>query len=492
MRSEKLYDALTEVDDELLPTTALSEQKRGKKPRLRWVGAIAAVVALAIMLTLALRPNGTDEPTGYGGLSAYALETPVYPESAPYPDYSSLMSGGQVDNEALQAAYDAWYRVWQRRVDAGKRYAGNTLQSYLTAAIPAYLGGHDGENVSCSPLNLYLALAMLAETTDGETRSQILSLLGVEDMDRLRTVANSLFLANYSDDGATKSLLAGAIWLRDDMSYDAETVKRLAETYYCASFRGTMGSAEYDEALHGWLNEQTDNQLADQTGGLSFDPRTVLALTTTVDFAARWGVEFPPERTDNAVFHARNGDVDCRMMHRDDSGTYYWGEKFGATELWFKESGRMRVLLPDEGVTAESLLQDPEAISFLLSPQYGSWENSKNLIVRLSMPKFDVSSQLDLKQTLQKLGLTDVFDPNAADFTPLTEDEGVFLSEVKHGARVAVDEEGVTAAAYTFMMMDGAGAPPDEEIDFTLDRPFVFAIYGADNLPLFVGIVNQP
>ena len=152
--------------------------------------------------------------------------------------------------------------------------------------------------------------------------------------------------------------------------------------------------------------------------------------------------------------------------------------------MWF--------LLPDEGVSAEELLQDPEAISFLLSTQYGSWENNKNLIIHLSLPKFDISSQLSLDQTLQGLGLTDVFDADAADFSPLTDTKGIFLSEVRHGTRVAIDEQGVTASAYTIMPGAGAAMPPDEEIDFTLDRPFVFAIYGPDNLPLFVGIVNVP
>ena len=61
-----------------------------------------------------------------------------------------------------------------------------------------------------------------------------------------------------------------------------------------------------------------------------------------------------------------------------------------------------------------------------------------------------------------------------------------------HAARVAIDEEGVTAAAYTVMMEAGAAMPPDEEIDFTLDRPFVFAITSQDGLPLFIGIVNTP
>ena len=33
---------------------------------------------------------------------------------------------------------------------------------------------------------------------------------------------------------------------------------------------------------------------------------------------------------------------------------------------------------------------------------------------------------------------------------------------------------------------------PEEEVDFVLDRPFLFAITGVDNLPLFVGLVNRP
>ena len=82
---------------------------------------------------------------------------------------------------------------------------------------------------------------------------------------------------------------------------------------------------------------------------------------------------------------------------------------------------------------------------------------------------------------------------NGALYTQMIENaDGVFLSSAKHAVRVAIDEEGVTAAAYTVMMEAGAAEPPDEEIDFTLDRPFVFAITARSGLPLFVGIVNAP
>ena len=68
----------------------------------------------------------------------------------------------------------------------------------------------------------------------------------------------------------------------------------------------------------------------------------------------------------------------------------------------------------------------------------------------------------------------------------------IFLAKAQHDSRVAIDEEGVTAAAYTVMMTAGAGMPPEDEMDFVVDRPFLFVITNQDNLPLFVGIVNQP
>ena len=150
----------------------------------------------------------------------------------------------------------------------------------------------------------------------------------------------------------------------------------------------------------------------------------------------------------------------------------------------------MCFLLPDEGKTVDDLLEDSEVMDFILAN--GDWGNSKDLTVHQRIVKFDVSSQLNLSEGLQALGVTDVFDAAASDFSPLTGMDGLFLSQATHGARVAIDEEGCTAAAFTVMMACGAAEPPEEEIDFTLDRPFVFAITGEDGLPLFIGVVNQP
>lgn len=142
-------------------------------------------------------------------------------------------------------------------------------------------------------------------------------------------------------------------------------------------------------------------------------------------------------------------------------------------------------------MTPEALLSDGSAVDFFLSPESAE---SKYMTIDLSVPKFDVSADTDLSGALRALGVTDVFDAGKADFSPLTDKaDDIFLSQAKHSARVTIDEEGVVAAAYTVMVAcRSRPCPPDERVEFTLDRPFLFAVTGESGEILFAGIVNTP
>ena len=451
---------------------------------------LAAVLALSMNAcapSVESRPAAEEETSS----AAYSLAAPVYPEMAQYPDESAYWKkDGSFDDDGFSKVYDAWWE--DKRVRNNLQIPDpDGMQRFLRASMGAMLAQSDGQNLVYSPLNVYMALSMLCECTDGNSHTQILKLLGQNDLASVRAQASALWNASYCADGAVTSVLASSLWLRDGTDYVQSTLDMLAKTYYASTFSGEMGSDAYNKALQDWLNEQTGGLLEEQASGVSFDPDTILALATTIYYRAKWSEEFSESRTSEGTFHTETGDLTCDFMHRSDSDTYYWGEQFGAIELPLRESGCMKLLLPDEGVSPEELLQDEEAIRFLLGSE--EWENSKFLIVNLALPKFDVSSNLDLNASLQALGVTDVFSPADADFSSVIQDaDGVYLSRADHAARVAIDEEGVTAAAYTVMLEAGAAEPPDEEINFTLDRPFVFVITASSGLPLFVGIVNTP
>ncbi len=473
-KSEKIYDGITEVKDWLVEEARFHRFSDRKRRRKLAVAATAACLALALIVSSLL-------PGGPMVMPAYAIAVPEYPEMMQYP-------GG----DATYGAIEKWEKSLQKQNRTSDYEVG--LEPYFQSSIQQFLSDNGGENAAFSPLNVYMALAMLAETTGGQSRQQIMDLLGAESIEALRQQANDLWNDNYRDDGIMQRVLASSIWLNEDIEFNKKTLNTLAEDYYASSYQGKMGSESLNQALRDWLNEQTGGLLKNQIDGLNLDNDTVLALATTVYFKAKWtSGGFTQSLTDTGIFHGAQGDVKCQMMHASSNMNYYWGDKFTAVASSF-ESGEMRFILPDEGYTPEDLLTDPEALAFVLQEHTYQWENSRYLKVHRTVPKFDIEDQTDLIGGLKALGVTDVFDYFTADFSPVTDTPLLYLSKATHGVRVKIDERGCEAAAYTVMSADTAAAlPPQlEEIEFTLDRPFLFVITGEKGLPLFVGIVNQP
>lgn len=471
MNSKDLYDAIGGLDEKSLDT------KLSRRRTIRWSSAIAAVLVVAIGVGIFFGHQSS-------ALTVNALSMAQYPTMAPYPEESrSNRDQWEKRNDAWRASISAQYR------EPG--YADG-LAPFFARSMAVFLSDAKGENKICSPLNIYMALSMLAEITGGESRQEIFNVLGTESIEALRQQASDLWNAQYRNDNATFMILANSLWMNDGLSFRKDTLDTLAQSYYASAYAGTPGSQDMDAALRSWLSEQTGGLLEEQINNISLPPQTVIALVSALRYQAKWAVQFSERNTRPQVFHSPSGDVEVDFLHQDSDNTYYWGSQFGAVGLPMEnDGGTMWLLLPDQGVTPEQLLGDSEVQDFLV--QGSRWEQQKRLIVHFGMPKFDVSSQFDLGEGLKSMGIQQVFSPEAADFSPLLKDPApAYLSQCNHAVRVAVDEEGVTAASYVVMVMEGAAPPPTEEMDFQLDRPFFFVIQSPDGLPLFSGIVNQP
>lgn len=441
--------------------------RKSRKPLWITLGAAAACLGIAGGIVAMNRTIGVT-----AGAEA------LYPKMARYPNESSI---------TFDKDYDNWWSDRRAQLDQPEGYA-DSLWDFYGKSTREFLSA--SQNSAYSPVNLYMALTVLADTCDGESRSQILDLLGADSVESLRTQAGQVWNANYCDDGALTSVLANSVWLSEDISFNSDTLSRLAKDHYASAFTGKFGTEKMNSAIRDWLNEQTGGFLKDAVGEVAPDASTMFALYSTVYFKARWDSEFNKSLNTTDIFHAPGGDVEREFMHSTLTyGPYYYGEDFSAVYLNFKTGCGMWLILPDEDKDIGAVLDSGEYLQMIQSQ--GEYSNSSSVQVELAVPKFDVSSTIDLKDGLAEMGVTDVFSFDKADFSPMCSDD-LAVGRASQSARVQIDEEGCTAASFVEIAVCGAAMPPEEIVQMTFDRPFMFVISGMDGQPLFTGTVCEP
>ena len=343
-----------------------------------------------------------------------------------------------------------------------------------------------GKNAVYSPVSLYMALGMLTELAEGQTREQVTELLGVSDNESLRQWTQSLWRQLYHDEEDSALWLGNAAFLNENMTFHKEPLDILAENYYAPSYRVPMGASAADKAIAAWLDQQTNDLLTEDTEEIKTERSDLLRLYNTIYYKAAWWFRFFEGRTEKDIFTAADGaEQETDFMHISTGGSpAARGEGYRCASLGFKDGGEMTFYLPDEGVTVEELLRRGNFLSDVLAvPEHV-------VQINWSVPKFDLHASLELNDALRALGVTDAFDGSRADFSPLT-DDGAVVRSVNQAVRVKIDEEGIEAAAYT--EIDAPSDAVDErtlpEEEMNLNRPFLFAIW-KDGVPLFVGAVQ--
>ena len=442
--NQKVHDAMDYISDTYL-ADAVAPKKR---PRYRWLGAVAAVLAIALVcaaVSPALRPQNPDTPT-YPYINYGLVAAPVY-----------LSSGGS-SNIYTEEAKDA-----------------------LSRLADGILRNADGENAVCSPLNTYMALSMLAEISGGSSRQQILAALNQSDPAALRSFAKRLWQNHYKN-RACKSILANSLWLSNGTAFHQETADLLAQDYFASVYRGDLSSANMQKAYRDWVNKETGGLLKNQADDIQIPPQTVLLLASTIYYQANWDEKFHEKVNSQRIFNAQSGPVTATFMNDVILGAdYYVGEDCRAVRLALEDGSFMWLTLPNEGI-------DPLSVAHF----YREPGETQPVQLTLSVPKFDISAKTDLKAALEQLGITDIFSANA-DFSPIITGKALPLQGVEHAARVAIDENGVIGAAYTSISVPSAAMPPEyPKAELIFDRPFTFSIVSSYGIPLFTGIVGNP
>jgi serpin B len=357
---------------------------------------------------------------------------------------------------------------------------------------------HGDDNLFYSPHSLSLALAMTYAGARGVTEEEMAEALRfVLPQDSLHNAFNGLdrMLEGRGEGAASQDgegfrlNIANAIWGQQGYEFQSAYLDVLAADYG-AGLR-VLDFATAPEAsrvtINDWVSQETEGKIEDLIPQGGIDPLTRLVLTNAIYFNAAWAVPFREEATQDGPFTRLDGSqTTVPFMHQTESMGYAAGDGYQVVELPY-DGGEMSmiILVPDrEAFSSFEAELDGDRVRQII-------EDVEYRDVELTMPRFEFESEFGLGEALTALGMETAFSGDA-DFSGMTGNRDLFISEVVHKAFVSVDEAGTEAAAATAVVMKMSAMQP-QPVQVALDRPFIFLIRDIETgAVLFVGRVLDP
>jgi serpin B len=386
---------------------------------------------------------------------------------------------------------------------AAPRVTSGADPAAATAAVNAFgadlfelLAAKDpNANLVFSPASIAIALAMTSAGAKGLTLEEIDGVLHVTDPAGIHRSMNGL-TATFDACNKSKSLVAeggegehavkvsitNSLWSQDGLTIAPAFLDTLSAEYGAGV--ETVDYANDSEAarvaINEWVADATEDRIPELLSEGVLTAETLLTLVNAVYLKANWANEIYPEATTGTPFTTAAGnEVTAQMMRTGGDLPYAEGDGWQATALPYAFGDLDMVFAV--GDTATTPLPD----SSVLFPQLAS------RTVELGLPKFDFATNTTLGDTLAAMGMPTAFS-DTADFSGITTEAQLFITDVVHQANITLDEKGTEAAAATAVVMAGTSAPVDVAV-VTLDRPFTFWLrHVATGAVLFMGRVNDP
>ncbi len=356
------------------------------------------------------------------------------------------------------------------------------------------------ENTFISPVSIYLALSLVYNSAEGETRNEIAELLQVADMDMEEFNRKCLAYRDSlegEEDGIEVSI-GDSIWLDEGFTVRDQYLETLRKYHGAEAKESAFADPKTTEKINQWVSDQTEDMIDGVFEEGEPVPARYFVLLNAIYFMGAWTEDFDPEDTEDKDFTLPDGStVEVPIMHREsEEMTDY---------KYLSEEGFEAVRIPYGGIETPGMGLDTRMAMYLFVPDNGldefyeqldagSWQewvdNFMDLDGTLGLPRFEMRYKKVLNDLLTDMGMEKAFD-DRADFSAMSpQGDQLFIDEVYHEAVIEVDEKGTEAAAVT--VAPGLGDAP-EPFEVIADRPFFFVIRDDDaESVLFAGAVTDP
>ena len=347
------------------------------------------------------------------------------------------------------------------------------------------------DNIIYSPFSVSTALSMTyAGARENTARQMAAALHFGPNGEPFHSTFNTLLTQLEAKSKPYTLHLANAVWLQHNYPLD-RGYRSLLDKFYQGSFNQVDFIRATEAArltINHWVEDKTDREIKELLQDNDLSSNTRLVLTNAIYFKGLWALPFEPRATTKDTFKV-NADQKVTVDMMSQAGVFKTAANENGALLELPYAGddlSLVILLPkDQPGALEKCLTNGQLQNLLVQAAPKKTE--------VYLPKFKVAARyyLDQEKYLPALGMTDAFNPKAADFSGMTGYKNLFIAHVIHQAMMEVDEAGSKAAAATAVVMNTKSASRPQV--FRVDRPFIVALYYKPaRTILFLGRIHNP
>ncbi len=333
-------------------------------------------------------------------------------------------------------------------------------------------------NTIVSPMSIHLALAMLLEGAEGQTKTEIENFLGVTKENLDSYVQNILLSAADTDE--LKMIISNAFWYNIGQDVNGEYIQTLAERY--GAVVSDLDFSDPDTAafiINSWCSEKTNGLIPSivQPGDLADMSDVIL---NTLYFKNSWAEPVDKYAIREGTFNGLGQNYSVTYLNSSERYAYENDHAVAFEKPYSKKYSFIGILPKAEGdFTLESL-----DLPGLMSHKIVNYDE-----VYAMMPKFTVESGGEITGILIDLGIRAAFT-QAADLTGIAPE--LMVSKVIHKTKMILDENGTEAAAATAVVAEATAFMDMHTTTIKLDRPYAFMIVDREtgNI-LFLGKITN-
>ena len=347
------------------------------------------------------------------------------------------------------------------------------------------------DNLLISPSSIAIALAMTRSGTNGSTQTELTDVLelGSLEPDAIDLSYRKLIETLKTADPKVTLAIANSLWINRDIDLKQKFIEGAKDLYQAQVSNLDFADSRSKQIINDWVAKNTNNKISEIVDRTSSED--ALYLINAIYFKGIWSNKFDVnETTDRPFYRSPQSSQSIPMMSQKGDYRYYQSDRFQAVRLPYGEKQElgMYIFLPAENSSLAEFNQQ------LNQNNWQEWlSKMRSQEGNITIPRFKLEYELNLLESLSVLGLNQIFSPQGADFSAMT-DTPVAVDNIKHKTYIEVNEEGTEAAGVTSIGIRITSLQPDNKsFNMNVNRPFFFAI--RDDITetiIFMGNVIEP